>query len=289
MGIGWDEKVGEAMAFGILGVSDDPGLLSRLRERWRAQPNKLSAPRSLARAIANACDESNTFEENDVLLGELRSLREAFPHDACVADMLGMSLANSAREATSGGIIERNSAFLSELQTLRLEGACYRLFVMGTQYLGLLRQKCYEEAEVQLSEMAVIAATGTNREQLEWLIAIRHGFWIFQEQGELSKADDAIERIRGFTREFSERDNEAPGALLAMLLGSFEAAERRGDFNTADARFEEACLLARTARDDYGHVSRLHAMLSSGQLGTKDRAGDFAKRLERGWPREIVR
>jgi hypothetical protein len=46
--------------------------------------------------------------------------------------------------------------------------------------------------------------------------------------------------------------------VLAMLLGAFEEAERRGDTALADAGFAGACSRGCVAKDHYGHVEREH-------------------------------
>jgi hypothetical protein len=159
----------------------------------------------------------------------------------------------------------------------------FNITIMAAQYLGLLTQTRYEEANSQLIQMSSEAFGGTQRERLEWLIAVRHGFWTLLKQREFSRVDDQIELVRDFQRRHPGDDREAPHALLAMLLGAFEEAERRADIALADARFEEACSLGSMTKDHYGHVARLHRDLSYRRLAEPARAFLLAERLASIW------
>lgn len=255
------------------------------KERFRGKPS-LGRARGLARAIVNTIGDVDDPAEKDGLLAELRGLRRTFGSDENLAKSHGMALANAALEADSDEILERNRRLLDELRTVTWEhysGSGFDVTIMAAQYLGLLKQARYEEASAQLAEMADLAFGGSPRERLEWLIAVRHGFWILLEQQEFSRVNDQIELVREFQRRHPGDDYEAPHALLAMLLGDFEAAERRGDTALADRRFEEACSLGSRAKDWYGHVERLYRELSSERLAEPTRGHALARRLAATW------
>jgi hypothetical protein len=154
---------------------------------------------------------------------------------------------------------------------------------MAEQYLGLLPQARYDEAGSQLGEMSSKAFGGSDCERIEWLIAVRHGFWTLLSQREFNRVNDQIELVREFRRRRPGDDYGAPDALLAMLLGSFELAELNGDTALADARFEEACSLGGVAKDHYGHVARLYRVLSHRRLSEPAWAFLLAERLASVW------
>jgi hypothetical protein len=265
--------------------------IDQWREKVRARPVSVRAARGLARAIVIAIDpESKDSSGIDALLAEIRRLRLTFGADEEIAQSHAMALANAAEEAVSEEILERNGCLLDELRTVTASVewkeygvSGFNITIMAAQYLGLLAQARYEEASRQLVEMSSEAFGGTHRERLEWLIAVRHGFWTLLWQREFSRVNDQIELVRDFRRRHPGDDYEAPHALLAMLLGAFEEAERRSDTVLADARFEEACSLGCVAMDHYGHVERLHRDLSHGQLSDPARGFLLAERLASIW------
>ena len=267
------------------------GSVDQWLEKVRARPESVRAARGLARAIVNTIDtESKDSSEIDALLAEIRRLRLTFGTDEEIAHSHAMALSNAAEEAVSEEILERNRSLLDELRTVTasLEWKEYsvsgfNIVIMAAQYLGLLGQARYDDANRQLVEMSGEAFGGTHRERLEWLIAVRHGFWTLLSQRELSRVNDQIELVRDFRRRHPGDDYEAPHALLAMLLGDFEEAERRGDIALADARFEEACSLGCVAKDHYGHVERLHRDLSQRRLSEPARGFLLAERLASIW------
>jgi hypothetical protein len=197
-----------------------------------------------------------------------------------------MALANASAEAITDAIMERNRQYLAELRTAvssvdwkDWDISGFDIYILGSLYLGLLKRQRYEDAHSQLAEMSKLAFGGTASERLEWLIAVRHGFWIIRDQRRFDRLDTQLELVRDFRRCHPGDYHEAPHALLAMLLGAFESAERRIDYHVADLRFDEACSLIPPARDWYGHVQRLERELVNGQWPDPVRAVGFAKRL----------
>ena len=268
------------------------GSVDQCREKVRVRPASVRAARGLARAIANTIDpESKDSGGIDALLVEIRRLRLNFGTDEEIAHSHVMALANAAEEGVSVEILERNGRLLDELRTVtgsvewkEFGVSGFNITIMAAQYLGLLAQARYDEAGRQLVEMSSEAyGSGTHRERLEWLIAVRHGFWTLMSQREFSRVNDQIELVRDFRRRHPGDDYEAPHALLAMLLGAFEEAERRGDTALADARFEEACSLGSVAKDHYGHVECLHRDLSHRRLSEPARGLLLAERLASSW------
>lgn len=267
------------------------GSVDQWRDKIRARPASVRAARGLARAIVNTIDpDSKDPSGIDALLAEIRRLRQTFCADEEIAHSHAMALANAAEEAVSEEILERNGCLLAELRivTASVEWkewsvSGFDITIMAAQYLGLLAQARYAEASRQLAEMSTEAFGGTRRERLEWLIAVRHGFWALLSQREFSRVSDQIELVREFRRLHPGDDYEAPHALLAMLLGAFEEAERSGDTGLADARFEEACSLGCVAKDHYGHVERLHRDLSHNRLSEPARGFILAERLASIW------
>jgi hypothetical protein len=267
------------------------GSVDQWREKVRARPGSVLAARGLARAIVNTIDpQSKDPSGIDTLLAEVRQLRLTFGTDEEIAHSHAMALANAAAEAVSEEIPERNNRLLDELRTVNTSVdwteysiTGFNITIMAAQYLGLLGQARYDEARRQLVEMSSEAFGGTHRERLEWLIAVRHGFWRLLSQRELSRINDQIELVREFRRWHPGDNYEAPHALLAMLLGAFEDAERTGDTALADARFEEACSLGCVAKDHYGHVGRIHRELSHRRLSEPARGFVLAERLASIW------
>jgi hypothetical protein len=242
--------------------------------------------RILARAISGVISEIDDPAIRERSLDEIREFRRAVPHDRNLAKSHLMALTNSCEEAVTDAIIRRNQRYLTEFRgvvssfnAVDLDVSGYDINILASIYLGLLRQQRYEEATEQLAEMAGLAQDGTSMERLEWLIAIRHGFWILRDNGRSDRFDEHIEQVRVFRRRHPEDEYEAPDALLAMLLGAFEFAELRREFRIADEYFEEACSLVPPARDCYGHVSRLERQLWSKKWPDPDRAAVFSERL----------
>jgi hypothetical protein len=159
----------------------------------------------------------------------------------------------------------------------------YDVAIMANQYLGLLQQRRYQEADAQLGEMSGRAFSGSHKQRLEWLIAARSGFWVLLEQRDWERIEGRIELVRGFRRIHPGDDYEAPHALVAMLLPAFEAAEGCGYTALADRYFEEACSLGGVAQDHYGHIKRIHDELSKGNLGGIGRSDLRALRLAQVW------
>lgn len=264
-------------------------------EDWRikvqAKPGSILAARGLGRAIVNSIGlERMERSAVDGLLAELRELRARFQRDEQLAEYMVMALANAAEEAVDRSIEERNRGLLAELRSVMgsVEWAecnvsgC-EVLVLGAQYLGLLAQRRYGEADRQLEEMTGIAFGGTSSQKLEWLIAVRHGFWVFHEQEEWRRCGEQIELVRDFRRRHPGDDYEAPHAQLAMLLVAFEAAERRGERDGADGFFEEACSLGGVGEDHYGHVERIHNALTRGGLSEAGRGFVLAERMAAFW------
>jgi predicted RNA-binding protein YlqC (UPF0109 family) len=267
------------------------GSIDDWREKVRKRPGSILAARGLARAIVNTVDPQRaTASEIDALLAEVRKLRLRFAEDEEIAHSHAMALANSAEDAISEKILVRNGRLLDELRTVvsSVEWNDYSVIgfsitIMAAQYVGLLKQARYDDATRQLDEMSSVAFGGSHLERLEWLIAVRNGFWVLLSQGESRRVNDQIGLMRDFRRRHPGDDYEAPHALLAMLLGAFEHAELRGDTALADARFEEACSLGGVADDHYGHVARLHHCLSHGMLSEPARGFVLAERLASIW------
>ena len=267
------------------------GSIDEWRERVQARPGSVRAARGLARAIVNAVDPGTQDRRGiDALLAEIRRLRLTFGADEEIAHSNAMALANAAAEAVSEEILARNACLLDELRIVMASAQWkeysvrgFDITIMAAQYLGLLAQARYDEASRQLVEMSNAAFRGTHSERLEWLIAVRYGLWTLLGQREFSRVDDQIELVRDFRRRHPGDDYEAPHALLAMLLRSFEEAERRGEIALANVRFEEACSLGSVAKDHYGHVRRLHRDLSHRNLSEPARGFLLAERLASIW------
>ncbi len=267
------------------------GSVDQWREKVRARPASVLAARGLARAIVNTIGaDSKDPSGINALLAEIRRLHLTFGADEEIAHSYAMALTNAAEEAVSEEILERNGCLLDELRTMTASVEWkeysvrgFNLMIMAAQYLGLLAQARYDEASSQLVEMSSEAFGGTHRERLEWLVAVRHGFWTLLSQREFSRVNEQIELVRDFRRRHPGDDSEAPHALLAMLLGAFKAAELRGDTALADAWFEEACSLGCVAMDHYGHVERLHRDLSHCRLSEPARGFVLAERLASIW------
>jgi hypothetical protein len=267
------------------------GSIDQWREKVRADPSSIMAARGLAKAIVNVMDaETQVPIVVDSLLAESRRLHQTFGTDEEIACSHAMALANAAKEAVSAEILERNARLLEELRALTASIAWNEfsvdgidMTIMAAQYLGLLAQKRYDDAGRQLAEMSSEAYGGTQHQRLEWLIAVRHGFWVLLTQREFGRVNEQIELVRDFRERHPGDDYEAPHALLAMLLGAFEEAERSGDTALANVRFDEACTLGSVARDDYGHVERLNRDLSHGRLSEPARGFLLAERLASIW------
>lgn len=183
--------------------------LERLRQDLnsaRSAPRRQVRARILARAIANTLDAATMDEaERDALLNEIRALRRSYPADRKLAQLHAMTLANDSEEAVSSAIMDRNRQNLAELRTIvanadwkDIDISGYDLYILASIYLGLLQQQRYEEADIQIKYMAGLAFGGTAHERLEWLIAVRHGFWILCDQGQFERLESQIERAREF-------------------------------------------------------------------------------------------
>ena len=151
------------------------------RDKVRARPESVVAARGLARAIVNTIEPTHNDPNGvDALLSEIRRLCGTFGADEELAHSFAMALANAAKEATSAETLERNRGLLNELrkvaESVRWKDynvSGFAMTIMAAQYLGLLAQARYDEARRQLAEMSSDAMGGTQRERLEWLIAVR--------------------------------------------------------------------------------------------------------------------
>jgi hypothetical protein len=257
----------------------------------QAQPRRRGRARALVRAVTNTVgSEITDAAVVDGLLEEIRAQRRAFPADEYLAHLHAMALANASFEPKSDDDFERNERLLLELRNLTSRFPwkeyvtdAFEIDIMGNQYLGLVQRRRYEQAESLLTTMAELSFDHSQSARVGWFSAVRIGFWILLDQGELARIEGQIERVREYRRRRPDDVYEAPETLLAMLLGDFAAAERRGDTALSDLRFEEACSVGDAAKDCYGHVERSHAVLSEGVLGEPARARAFAERLAAIW------
>jgi hypothetical protein len=259
---------------GLLPDGEERTSLDEARKAALEHPHDILAARRLVEAISEAITDRDSPTTVDELLEEIRTLRRLFGSDEALAFIHAMMLANAAREAVTTDVFDRNARLLDELSEVNaaLEWQEYSItgfdvLIMGAQYLGLLRQKRYDEAVDQLVEMSKQAFGGTQSQRLEWLIAVRHGFWILVEQKEFDRIEGQIELVRDFRRRHPGDDHEAPHALVAMLLASFESAERRGDTALADKRFEEAYLLVKCLDSACAKIAHPHSWRPSSVRG----------------------
>lgn len=275
---------------------NDKRTLDQLREAVRADPENPYLGHRLALAINREIFPSEPASIADALLDEMRALRQRFPEHEGIARNHLMALSNSASVALSDEIMERNERLLVEVRDVLSTAVGQKsycedidLTILGYQYLGLLEQRRHNEAEDLLASLDTRVGSGSHSERLSWFFAVRGGFWILRGQRQVERMERQIEIVRQFRRRYPDDDYEAPACLLAMLLGSFEFAEKEENLPSADRWFDEACNLAVVASDSYGHAERLYRLLVKGELGRTTRAASLAARLDACWPRYGLR
>lgn len=268
---------------------DDDRTIDQLRAAVGAEPGNPYLAERLAALTNNELLWASTKEANQ-LLDEIRSIQRRFPVDEYIASSLAMAITNCAADASTEEQFVCNELLLSELNSLvdsiqwnEHDPQGYALTILGSQYLGLLGRREYQRAEDQMDAITIAALDGSHDARLSWLIALRHGFWVLRDHGDFDRIESQLAVVRAFRRDYPGDDYEAPHALLAMLLGTFEVAERTGKFTLADERFDEACALGPDARDDYGHVERIYALLVAGEFGCTARAVSQAVQLDASW------
>ena len=229
---------------------DDDRTIEQLRAAVSAEPDNPYLTERLANWINNEI-AGEPASHDDQLLEKIRALGQQFQSHERIALTYVVALANSASEAVSDEVMERNERLLAELQSViarttwcEFAPDAIDLTIMGYQYFGLVGQRRYAEADQRLVAMNRRTAGGSHDEITSWCFAVRAGFWILRSQSEFERMGQQIALVREFQQRHPDETCEISETLLAILLGAFEVYEQSGDAATAEAYLAEANELA---------------------------------------------